>query len=1395
MKALFCILALALCFSLFAVIPEAPAVGNGSPDNPFRIANFPNLYWLTQTPGVWNQHFIQTANIDAADSDEISDPAPNTSGWIPIGCTSPYFTGTYDGQGYQIHNLYMHRPSQNYAGLFGYMIGARISRINLRNVSITGAQYTGGLAGVANSNSVVNSCSVTGAVNGTVNVGGILGYCDNSGATNSYSHASVYCSSDQVGGFVGLSGWNNPSYYNFCYSTGTVTAPGTSYKNGFMGRSGSNTARDCYWDTQSSGIATDPVATGKNTAQMKSQYTFFRWNFHHQWSIQEGVAYPNLDNLLYYALPAVLTTDDLMGSGTETDPYVILSADQLNVIRQAPDAHFILWANIDLEASVGWNQGTGWEPIGNPSTPFTGTLSGNGFTISGLTICRPRDDNQGLFGYTLGATVGDFDLINCHILGKSNIGGAVGYAKSSSLDEIQFDGTMLAFSASGGIAGVLDNTTLQRSYAQIDLKSFSDYAGGLAGYITSTGTIGGSLSNSGSSGNIEGVYNVGGAVGMISWGYILNSYSHCLVNGTYNIGGLVGTLGWSNPGYISRCFSTGLVSLNAGGNSNGGLLGRQMAGAIRESYWDSQSSGLSSNSGSGAVPKTTAEMQQESTFARWNFGTIWQIEAGEYPTHQDLSLYGLPQALEIGQLLGSGTESDPYLIENADQLNIIREAPGAHYALAEDLDLSATCVWNGGRAWEPIGTSSAPFTGSLNGAGHLLANLSIERPDTDYSGLFGYVSGGKITSIIFSGVNLLARNYLGSVAGYAVDSRIDMIEADGYITGNDYVGGIAGTMHRGTIQRSTVDMTLWAQGYYSGLIAGSVSSDASFISTISTCESRGAVRGVDNVGGLVGFLSYGSVINSSSHAAVSGHNYLGGAVGTCGWSEQGAIVRSYSTGTVVSEISGFGVFGFVGRMQSGQVYDCYWDSQSSGLTLGGHSYLTGLTTMAMKQSASYQNWNFDSLWDITEGAEYPYLRDLSVYQDPGNLTIAELIGSGTPEDPYLIMSSDQLNIIRQNLSAHYRIHTDLDLSATLIWNGGRGWLPLGSPAEPFTGSIDGDGKIIHGLSIMAPLSSNIGFIGLAQNATISDLKLTGVSIVAEDYSGALAGVLNYCTTIGAEVEVEHTGAGFVGGLVGLMTGGTLESSSAKASLLARNYHIGGLLGYMQDNAQVSLCSTTGSVKGYTLVGGIVGDLNHGTVSDSYSHAAVQATQLLGGIAGRLGWGNAGHILNCYATGAITINPGGYDAGGVAGQLYYGSISGSYWDINTTGISTSPGGTGATGLTTQQMTWPASQSYFSGWDFTDTWRHDNIGQNSGYPYLAWQGLPIPDAVQNLQIVSVGDQLILQWSAVADVNLYRIYSSEDPYLPFAEWNYLGQSSGTSYQINLADKAFYIVKSVIE
>jgi len=145
MRSILIVMALMLCFTLAAQIPEAPTQGTGSPSDPFHIANFGNLFWMAQTPGVWNQHFVQTADIDASDSALISSPEPNTAGWIPIGNGSTTFSGSYDGQGYGIYNLFLHRPTMSYTGLFGYMNGAKLNRINLRTVYILGQTYTGGL--------------------------------------------------------------------------------------------------------------------------------------------------------------------------------------------------------------------------------------------------------------------------------------------------------------------------------------------------------------------------------------------------------------------------------------------------------------------------------------------------------------------------------------------------------------------------------------------------------------------------------------------------------------------------------------------------------------------------------------------------------------------------------------------------------------------------------------------------------------------------------------------------------------------------------------------------------------------------------------------------------------------------------------------------------------------------------------------------------------------------------------------------------------------------------------------------------------------------------------------------------------------------------------------------
>ncbi len=1392
MKLIFSVFALVLSLTLCAQIPEAPAQGTGTPSDPFHIANFGNLFWMAQTPGVWNQHFVQTADIDASDSALISSPEPNTAGWIPIGNGSTTFSGSYDGQGYGIYNLFLHRPTMSYTGLFGYMNGAKLNRINLRTVYILGQTYTGGLAGVANYGSVVNNCSVTGSVTGVTNVGGLLGYCDGSGTTNSYSHANVSGTGDQVGGFVGLSGWNNSSYHQFCYSTGSVTAPNAAYKGGFLGRSSSVTLRDCYWDLQTSGMATDPLAIGKSTAQMKQQATYTRWNFQNQWSIAENFSYPDLDGLLFHAPPTALTLDDLMGSGTASDPYLLMNAAQLNVMRQNLNTHYALGADIDLNSSVVWNLGSGWEPVGGQANPFTGSFEGNGYTIDGLSISRPKSDLQGLFGYTDGASIRRLSLSNCHILAQSNVGGAVGYSKNSSVDEISFDGIMLAHSASGGIAGVVENGYVQRSRSEIDLKNYSNYAGGLVGYIISSGSINGTVSNSSCTGAVSGTHNVGGLVGMVAWGYILNSYSHSTVNGTYQVGGLVGTMGWDNPGHVARCFSTGLINPNPGSDYVGGLIGRAQNGYFLECYWDTQSSGMTSSSGLGASGKTTVEMMQQSTFLRWNFSTLWQMGSRGYPTHQDLSIYALPLALTTDDLLGYGTPELPYVIQTIDELNVMRQVPDAYY-INNDLDLSATCVWNGGKGWEPVGTSAAPYTGSLDGYGHQLSHLFIEWPDNSYSGLFGYISGSSISDIVLTDVSLHARNYLGSVAGYAVDSRIDMIDLQGTISGNDTVGGIAGQVVRSIIQRCKTYVTCWADNYHAGGIVAIVSSDASFNSTVSTCEASGSVRSNSNTGGLVGFLAYGSLINSASHATVQGYTQNGGAVGTCGWDNPGSIVRSYSTGMIVSEAGGYSNYGLVGRYQNGQIYDCYWDTSSSGTNNGGPTNAIGLSTAAMQQQASYQNWNFDTLWQISEGTDYPRLRDLSIYEDPSPVALNQMMGVGTADEPYLIQNPSELNAIRQNLSAHYQILYDLDLSATLIWNGGRGWQPIGSLAEPFTGSIDGNAKTIQGLNIFAPLTNNVGFISKTHNGSISNLKLSSVSLVLEDNGGALAGGGETCTLSGVSAQSQISGNAALGGLIGVLSGGSVQACSASPNILARGSYLGGLFGTVNTEAQISLCSSSGSLKGYTAVGGICGELYQGTVSDSYSHTAVEGYSDIGGAVGRIGWDQSGHLLRSYSTGAVTLTPGAYYFGGLVGRLFSGTIQACYWDMDTSGMSSSSG-TGATGLSTAQMTWPGSWDHFGTWDFIDTWRHDSTSlQNTGYPYLAWQEVPVPDAVQNLVILASSGQFTLQWQAVDGVSLYKVYTSENPYAPLNQWSYIGQSAGTSMVVSGGDKRFFIVRSV--
>ncbi|UMV45600.1 S-layer homology domain-containing protein [Paenibacillus macerans] len=312
------------------------------------------------------------------------------------------------------------------------------------------------------------------------------------------------------------------------------------------------------------------------------------------------------------------------GDGTADTPYVITTAAQLDSIRYHLNGHFVLGGDIDLS---GYSGGLGWTPIGISNAGFTGTLDGQGFTIRRLTSLRPGGASIGLFGYIDGATITNLNLSDVNVLGYMYVGGLVGYMNTGTVsgvhaENVTINGTSENLWFAGGLIGNMAAGTINRSSATAVNLNATYYLGGLVG---ATGAAS-SITESYSSGElfINGA-NLGGLVGTNS-GTITDSYSLANITGASSTaGGLLGI----NRGAVLNSYAAGSFYSNA--VQLGGLIGATDGGAVTGSYYDSDATGQT-DTGKG-MPKTTAEMQQQSTFASsgWNFTSTWAIDAGGYP--------------------------------------------------------------------------------------------------------------------------------------------------------------------------------------------------------------------------------------------------------------------------------------------------------------------------------------------------------------------------------------------------------------------------------------------------------------------------------------------------------------------------------------------------------------------------------------------------------------------------------------------------------------------------------------------------------------------------------------------------------------------------------------------
>ena len=202
---------------------------------------------------------------------------------------------------------------------------------------------------------------------------------------------------------------------------------------------------------------------------------------------------------------------------------------------------------------------------------------------------------------------------------------------------------------------------------------------------------------------------------------------------------------------------------------------------------------------------------------------------------------------------GSGSAEDPWKIATAEQLDRIRDDLTGHYILIGDIDLS------GYENWMPIGTfqprSDAPedaevphpdyaFTGTFDGAGHTISNLTISSEAPMGAGLFGCASGtesnaASIGHFTLKDVNVSGFYLVGGAVGLQfMNCPVSDIhlEGDNKLTGMQGIGGIVGTGFDLISDCSaTADVIVSGDdGACAGLIAGGTT-----MSSIKNCQVTG----------------------------------------------------------------------------------------------------------------------------------------------------------------------------------------------------------------------------------------------------------------------------------------------------------------------------------------------------------------------------------------------------------------------------------------------------------------------------------------------------------------------------------------------------------------------------
>ena len=342
---------------------------------------------------------------------------------------------------------------------------------------------------------------------------------------------------------------------------------------------------------------------------------------------------------------------------------------------------------------------------------------------------------------------------------------------------------------------------------------------------------------------------------------------------------------------------------------------------------------------------------------------------------------------------------------------------------------------------------------------------------------------------------------------------------------------------------------------------------------------------------------------------------------------------------------------------------------------------------------------------------------------------------------YTVTSAEGLKNIAKLVNEEWKLGINITLTADIDLKG-IDWTPIGKDDnKAYTGTFDGNGKTITGLTVTGSYKYAGLFGDIDENGTVKNVVLEDVQITSDNSSGYAGGVAgdSWGTIENCSVSGSVSGTTFAGGVVGSQWGGSITGCNSSATVKGVIF-AGGIAGETNSGASLTGCYATGDVTvendgtNNSHAGGVVGYNGGGTLTACYATGSVtgsgSGTIYVGGVTGS---NNLGTLTACYHAKRNINGPNG-TTGGVVGRNFKGSMIGGgiitacYWGDNgqTQGIGEDQVGTGGTTkVDGTDVDWIQAQSVMS--NAIDVWNGSNPDKLCNWHYESTDATTPPTLV--------------------------------------------------------------------